>query len=826
MKLNINKFFMCISILFVLLCISCKKPHTHQFNNGECSCGMKEEIKYQITFKDYDGTILKIVTINQEDKVIPPTNPVREGFVFLGWDHNLDNIESDLVVNARYVSIDEKYRISFVLEEGLWYYSSKEEMVKDFLNDFYDFVKPIESRQTFIYGGESYDATWSNYIGGSVGYKNYLIFNNDIDVENEEYFFNSSLYKSKWYKLSSYIKNQICRLNKRFGYPDVTYSYGALDFKRYIENDPSIYLNSYGGEDIFYGFPKDELIKPEIYQYTSDDIILPIPVSPKFEGWYLSEDCNGEKIDRIPSGSIGDKTFFAKTTDEYYVISFDTKSNEYLDDIIVTNNSLVTLPSISKEGYIFQGWYLDYKLIDNQFIYNYDVSIKLVAKWKKEGNVGFNYLEYNDKIVTYRNSFVAVEIPEEYIQKETELRAVWVSSITGCYTPNTDQTLMKQALLEVLELLDYYNMNCMIFHLRTHNNAFYKTRLAPIDKKYGTYESMEEWDYVPWLIEECHKRGIEFHAWLNPYRIALSGISLDATTNDVALDYQDCRENPASNPENILMTYVSSEKSQGAILNPAKKEVQDYLVNVCIELAQNYDIDAIHFDDYFYQRLNSDDTAILIDADQSDYIDYINNNATSLKVDSYQDKQAWRRYNVDCLIEKIHNALSSLDKKVKFGISPTGVYKSGDGSITSGSNTTPSGHYNAPLFADTYKWIKEGWIDYIMPQCYTSFDYKNFSFHDITTWWNKAIEGTNVSLYIGMGLYQSNSSDNENSWSTQSYELDNQLLYLNTLDNVKGCVFFNFKSLKEIYNNSNCIANPALQRLAKVYWTKKVTVAD
>lgn len=134
------------------------------------------------------------------------------------------------------------------------------------------------------------------------------------------------------------------------------------------------------------------------------------------------------------------------------------------------------------------------------------------------------------------------------------------------------------------------------------------------------------------------------------------------------------------------------------------------------------------------------------------------------------------------------------------------------------------GHYNAPMFCDTYKWIKEGWIDYIMPQCYTSFDYKNYSFHDITTWWNKAVENTNVDLYIGLSLSNSCSIDYTYSWATEPYELTNQLLYLNTLEKVKGVSLFGFTTLKNIHNDSNLLAYPVLQKLKTEFWNDEVNL--
>ena len=805
-------------------------PHEHVFIDGKCSCGETEdiEITYTITFKDYDETILKIVEVKKGESVILPADPVRDGYIFIRWSHDLENITSDLVVTAVYYEVKESYSITYVIDDNLWYYSTKEEMMLDFLNDFYDFVKPAESRVAFIYGGSTYDATWTNYIGGSVGYVNYLLYNNDIEANNENFFFNSSLYKTKWYKLSSYVKNEICKSNNRFGNPSVTYMHGALDFKRYITNNPEKYVNNYGGATIFYGLPKNDVVVNKTYKENSEDIYLPVPTGKEFLGWYLDDKYTDGPYTKIDKGSVGDKVFYAKTGREKYTICFDSACELNVDSIEVGLNGKVVLPKIELAGYQFLGWYLDYERMPEEFIYEYEVSVKLLAKWKKDGEVGYTNLTKDGKIITYRNSFVAVEIPDTYIAKEEELRAAWVSSITNSFTPSSNQDLMKKALIEVLDLLEYYNMNCMIFHIRTHNNAFYQTKLAPIDIKYGTYESFEEWDYLTWLIDECHKRGIEFHAWMNPYRIALSGLKLDSTTEDVSKDYIDYPLNPASNPDNILMTYVSTGRSLGAILNPAKMVVQDYLVDVCMEVVRNYNVDAIHFDDYFYQRLNSDDSKILEDADQVDYIDYINNNQTSFKANNLQDKQAWRRYNIDCLIEKIHIALTKYNnennKNVEFGISPTGTYKSGDGTIDSGSNTTGAGHYNAPTFCDTYKWAKEGWIDYLMPQCYTSFDYKNYSFHDITTWWNKALENTDVDLYIGLALSKSCEEGYEYGWGTNPYELTNQLLYLNTLDNVKGVGLFSFTTLKDIHNDSNLIAYPALQKLKTEYWKDSVNL--
>ena len=822
-------FIILIFCIFFVGCNEIPEPqeqHVHQFINYQCECGEVADVT--VTLKDNDD--IKEIAVKYGTK-INKSYLINDSKLFIGWFLNEElfdletEVDGPITLVARYISEDIDYQINYVIDEKYLYYSSKEEMVLDFLNDFYLFVNPQESFKTFVYGSNGNPGTWSNYIGGSEGNVNLLIYNNDIDVNNNDYFFNSVEYKDKWYILSSYVKNNICKKNKRFGYPDVEYTYGALDFLRYIINEPDKYIATYGGEDIFYGYPQRTVEYVDTYRYTSDDVMLYIPCSPLFDGWYLDENYIMGPYQKIEKGSILDRTFYAKIKDvNEYTISFDEGVDYEVKDLVVKKGEEVVLPVLEQDGCEFLGWYLDYEKFDETFIYQFDCSINLVARWHKNDEINYTDLIYDGKVITYRNNYVTVQIPDTYLQKDVELRACWISSFIKSFKPTIDKEEMKKELTYVLDFLEEYNMNCMIFHVRTHNNAFYQTTLAPIASEYGTYESFEEWDYLEWLVAECHKRGIEFHAWLNPYRINLKGFSLDDTVEDIAKDYLNYPNNPASNPKNILMTYGDG-KTQGAILNPAKEDVQQHIVDVCMEIVKKYNVDGIHFDDYFYQRL-SKDRNILEEADQVDYLNYISNNETLFKADSAIDKENWRRFNIDSLIYKIHLELdkyyNETNKLVQFGISPTGVYKSGDGSVESGSNTTPAGHYGKDLYCDTVKWINEGWIDYIMPQCYTSFDNVKYSFHEITTWWNKVVDGKNVNLYIGMSLSKSIDDSYLYGWYNQEDELTNQLLFLNTLENVKGVSFFSFTSMKNIYENSEAISYKAFINLKENLWTEKV----
>lgn len=782
-----------------------------------------EEI-FEVIFKDYNDSIIDIQYIQKGNDTVLPDAPDREYYEFIGWDNNYQNIQNDTVIKAIYDPLDIEFNIEYQIDDSYWYYRNKQEMIIDFLNDFYDFVNPTESRITFMYGLLGYQGTWVNYIGGSVSKVNKLIYNNDIDADNEEYFFNSKEYKTKWYKLSKYIKEKICKSNKRFGYSDIEYKYGALDFKRYIIDDPDKYIETYGGIDCFYGFPENDINLITTYKFTKEDQIS-IPLNETFEGWFLDYDRKIGPIYKIPYDTYGDIILYPKISEDItYEISFDTQCDLEYQNMIVKNGDEVTLPIPSRNGCTFISWEVDYQTIDNTFIYEYSVGLQLKARWKVNNEPFIEYLEYNGEVIRYRESYIPVEIIDTYQEKEEEFRAAWVSSFTGCFTPSTNPELMKAELLRVLDVMESFNMNAILFHLRTHNNAFYKTNLAPIKKGYGTYQTFEAWNYLPWFIEECHKRGIEFHAWLNPYRIELSGYSFETTPEDIAKLYKDYPQNPASSAENILMTMASDKESLGAILDPSSKEVQDYIVKVCLELMNNYNIDGIHFDDYFYAALDGT-YDLLDDPDQVKYEEYIDNNQTNFKKDSQDDKKDWRRMNVDNLIYNLHLAITKFNKtnnkSVELGISPTGVYKSDDGTVEGGSKTTPSGHYDRYLFSDTVKWVKEGWIDYILPQCYTSFNYNNYSFHEITSWWNMVVEGTNTNLYIGIGTHKAVDSSYEYSWRTEPMEVNNQLRYLNGLENVQGVCFFSFNCFNRILSNPENIAYQGLQILKNDYWQHK-----
>ena len=378
----------------------------------------------------------------------------------------------------------------------------------------------------------------------------------------------------------------------------------------------------------------------------------------------------------------------------------------------------------------------------------------------------------NGQKISYRDGGY-VYINKEHSSKGGEFRGVWVSPLTADITTYTTKEAYQTQMLSVLEKMEIYNLNVMIFHVRIMNDALYQSKLNDWSHYYNT---KPDWDMLPWLIEECHKRGIEFHAWMNPYRV----------TTNVSLSLEECaqrypRTNAASKPQNLL------KASSTIILNPGIPEVQDFLVDTCMELVENYNVDAIHFDDYFY--------AAGID-DSSTIREYNVNNLSEAN---------FRRSAVDAFIEKLSNSLRAFNletgRRVQLGIAPTGVWSNGNGIVTydengkassTGSLTSAYAHYGSPLYADTLKWINNGWIDYILPQTYWAITNSAGPYCDLVKWWNAACKYSKTNLYSSLGLYMS--SGGNASWSTNAYESYQQIMYANTLENVRGSSIYNYNS--------------------------------
>ena len=390
--------------------------------------------------------------------------------------------------------------------------------------------------------------------------------------------------------------------------------------------------------------------------------------------------------------------------------------------------------------------------------------------------------------VTYLDDTEYLTINSEYIQKDTDFRAVWISPLVSDIATYQDKAQYQKEILDVFEKMEFYNLNVMVFHVRIMNDALYQSKFSKWSVYYNTNP---DWDALPWIIEEAHKRGIEFHAWMNPYRVANGQHDL------VELSKKFGASNKASNPDNLL------QGQNSVILNPGIPEIKSWLVNVCMEVVENYDVDAIHFDDYFYDyKVDDSKTRAQYNTDNLSLADF-----RRKQVDDfiYLLQSSIRRYN------KLNN------KCVQLGISPSGVWNRGDGkvsydangnAITNGSYSKTSFiHYGDYLYSDTLKWINNEWIDYILPQCYWSLEHPLCAYADLLEWWDKVVKYKDVNLYSGIGLHQNGgSASSVYSWSSYT-EAYHEIMYANKLENVDGVCFFSYKNVEAAVNNPTLMTN-------------------
>lgn len=422
---------------------------------------------------------------------------------------------------------------------------------------------------------------------------------------------------------------------------------------------------------------------------------------------------------------------------------------------------------------------------------------------------------YNNqnKIITYKHNNEEINIPE-YIYKDEDIRGCWIASVSNMDIPICqDIKEYQNYLISILENMKSYNMNTAIFHIRPCNDAFYPSKLNPWSKYITGIEGKDPgFDVFDFFIREAKKRNIKVHAWLNPYRVSKEKLNEIELTKDEYLDT--LAEN---NFARVHREHTILDGASKIILRPGHKEVVDFLIETVKEIVENYDIEAIHMDDFFYpyDPVSNDD-------ELEDYLKY--------RTSENQTMKEWRISNVDTLIERIHQTLKEIyictGKKVEFGISPFPIYRTHSSILETGWE---KGSYNSKgcfqcydgQYSDIYKWMKEGWIDYVVPQDYFSFSRTDASYHDICWWWSNICKETNTKLYMGQAIYHLGETNTKYSdtWQDKN-EIHNQISFNCNFDNIKGVIFFRYSSLVK---GENEILNQGLDILKKD-WKKRHNV--
>jgi len=403
-------------------------------------------------------------------------------------------------------------------------------------------------------------------------------------------------------------------------------------------------------------------------------------------------------------------------------------------------------------------------------------------------------------------SFTTLNHPLPDIPRE--FRGVWIATVANIDWPLSPTDPWEKQKKDYLALLEYYkglHFNAVIVQIRTAGDAFYPTRLAPWSKyltgNQGSPPATSE-NPLTWMIEEAHVRGLEFHAWLNPYRA-----TMDLNTAGLS----------ASHDFNTHRSWMLKYGSKW-YYDPGLPAVKAHLLQIISEVVDTYDVDAIHFDDYFYPYREPN-------LEFPDAASYAAHKSPG------QSKDDWRRQNVDELILALSQTIKSKKPWVQFGISPFGVWR--NKSKDPKGSPTQAGQTNYDdLFADVVLWMKNSWIDYLIPQLYWSMEHRLASHRVLADWWSNTSYG--VPIYLGNGPYKIR-DDSDVAWK-EPKELITQVHYGRTLPQIQGNAFFSAKSMyqknqdiaqllkKEVYDrpvlppafepkSSFSIANPVIVEL-------------
>ncbi|MBR4014941.1 MAG: family 10 glycosylhydrolase [Anaerotignum sp.] len=337
------------------------------------------------------------------------------------------------------------------------------------------------------------------------------------------------------------------------------------------------------------------------------------------------------------------------------------------------------------------------------------------------------------------------------VAAKEDMRAVWISTVYSADYPSVknDVQAQKAEFITKLDQAKALGINTAVVQIRPKADAFYPSELNPWSEILtGTQGKYPGYDPMAFMIEETHKRGMEFHAWMNPYRITTSGVDLSVlSANHMARKHPDW-----------VMT------SGGAMyFNPAKEEVKQYICDSVAEILENYDVDAIHFDDYFYP---------------ANY---------PLPEGEDRDGQVAqeRRNHVNDLIRRVYQTIKTQKPSVEFGVSPVGIWKNSTSDPLGSATKGNEGYYS--VFGDAKAWIDNGWLDYIVPQIYWERGFAAADYETLVKWWSNAVKGSGVKLYIGQGIYK----------DTVAKEITEELK-INEKYGVEGSFYF---SLRDLLNN-------------------------
>ena len=349
------------------------------------------------------------------------------------------------------------------------------------------------------------------------------------------------------------------------------------------------------------------------------------------------------------------------------------------------------------------------------------------------------------------------------VASNREFRGVWVATVNNIDWPSKPGLSSEEQKKEVVEILDMHaknKMNAIIMQIRPAADAMYQSDLEPWSRYLtGTPGKAPHpfYDPLSFWIEQCHERNMEFHAWLNPFRVALNA-SEPLAANHIAFQHPDW-----------IVNYGGK-----LYFDPGLPQACEFVVKVVNDIVARYDVDAIHFEDYFYPYPLKEDFP-----DTSSFAKY---NRGFLAV----QKADWRRGNVDHIIQMLSVNIKKTKPWVKFGISPFGVWRNKADDVDGSETTAGTTNYDH-LYADILKWQKNGWIDYCLPQLYWQIGHASVDFQTLSNWW--AAHSYNRAMYIGQAVYKLEANSTIPEWKDPN-QLIKQIQLIRQIPQIGGSAFY------------------------------------
>jgi len=365
---------------------------------------------------------------------------------------------------------------------------------------------------------------------------------------------------------------------------------------------------------------------------------------------------------------------------------------------------------------------------------------------------------------------------------DAEFRAVWLTSVLNLDFPSR-QGMSAEELKREIDYIVYrtaeMGLNAIIFQVRPTGDAFYESSIFPWSHWLsGTQgEGIPGFDPLEYIIEASHAMGIELHAWLNPYRIIHTAMN---SSDPNTLSY----DNPVRQRPYLAVAWSEPGGRSGLFLDPGLPEARQLIIDGIVDLVNNYNVDGIHFDDYFYPGTNFNDAA------------------TFARYGNGMELADWRRENVNMLIREIQTTIREINEEqgrnVRWGISPSAIWKN-EASSPLGKPVPSTFESYHVLYADTRLWVLEEWVDYINPQIYWYIGFAAADFVPVLDWWIDLCRDTNVNLYIGHAAWREDLNEQAPNWQG---EIIRQLEMTGESDVVGGNVFFRFEHLRGALGNT------------------------